>query len=102
MLDIHNVRTTVWKEIIKIKNNERWITTKQSLYDIHSLNFDGLLTPHEKFLRCVVKKLLSREIGDETRDVKNLFHKQAEYEESCPVHYSRYSCFHTFFVAVRA
>ncbi len=44
------------------------------------LNLDGL--------RYFVKKLLSREMGNKTRNVKKLFHKQGEYEELCLIHYS--------------
>ncbi len=70
---MYYARTTKRKEIAKnlAKNDELWIN-HYTLFVV-SPDFDEILPPHEIFLWCFVKKLLSREISNEMWNVKKTF-----------------------------
>ncbi len=80
------------------KFGEKWQTTHQSLYAIHSSSEfctagDRLLKWPEKFIWRFVKKLLSRENSDKIWNAKKLFHEQGEYDKSFLILFA----FHIFF-----
>ncbi len=89
----HHEKRKLWK--IRAKNDRPRVTANQLLYTIHNLSEFCIAGDRPSFW-CLVKKLLSREIGDETQNAKGLFHELDEYDESHPIHYSYFMLFCIF------
>ncbi len=97
LIEVSEIIDSLFKRLILHHYDELRITANQS-YTLFTArpNFDKFFTPHKKFLWHFIKKRLSREISDETRNAKKLFHEQGKDDESCPIQYSHFTLFSHF------